>query len=261
MPIMQKVLLYIPSGVLGLLIVSVMTALSIAGLVIVRQLVPHHKMRVHHDVAGPIFCTLGVIYAVLLSLVTVMVLGQFDKSRQGVDEEANCLVALYRATDAFSQEFKEKIRLEIKNYITVVVNEEWKTLKRGEGCAGVDKILQSMWSSYVKYTPKPGVEQIFFDESIHKLELLEQCRATRIVDSRTGLPILIWVVLFIGGMTTIMFTFFFGVENFKAQAVMATLLVVTIALMLFTIMCLDYPFTGSVSVSPEAFKQIEMTII
>jgi len=256
MSIAHTILLYFPSWLLGLLIVGGMTALSIAGLILVRRIIPHHKLRVHHDVAGPIFCTLGVIYAVLLTFVTVMVWGQFDKARHDVEEEAGCLMSLYRASDVFRQDFKIKLRSDIANYAKAVLEEEWGCLAKGSGCPSVDVLLKNLWASYTNYAPSPGLEEIFFNQSITRLEQLEQYRAMRIVDSKTSLPGLMWAILFIGGMATISFTFFFGVENFKAQAVMASLLVIIIGLMLFAILCMDYPFTGSVSITPEPFKQI-----
>jgi hypothetical protein len=63
-------------------------------------------------------------------------------------------------------------------------------------------------------------------------------------------------VLVSGGMITILFTLFFGTENFFAHLIMTSLLSALIGLILFTIMVMDYPFSGSVSVSPEAFKVI-----
>ncbi|MBP7056483.1 MAG: DUF4239 domain-containing protein [Candidatus Omnitrophica bacterium] len=257
MSITHALLFYIPSWLLGLLIVGGMTVFSVIGLMFVRRIVPHHKLRVHHDVAGPIFCTLGVIYAVLITFVTVMVWGQFDKARHDVEEEASCLMSLYRASDAFQQDFKIKVRSDIANYAKAVLEEEWGCLAKGNGCPSVDLLLKNLWTSYTRHLPNPGIEEIFFNESITRLEQLERYRTMRIVDSKTSLPGLMWAILFIGGMATISFTFFFGVENFKAQAIMASLLVIIIGLMLFAILCMDYPFTGSVSITPEPFKQIE----
>jgi hypothetical protein len=45
------------------------------------------------------------------------------------------------------------------------------------------------------------------------------------------------------------FTYLFGVENFRLQLVMTTLLAALIAVMFSMIVALDYPFRGSTSIS------------
>ena len=74
------------------------------------------------------------------------------------------------------------------------------------------------------------------------------------MESRTGIPPLLWFVLLMGGISTISFTFLFSTDNLKAQIVMGVLFSMMIALILFTIMSLDFPFTGSISVSSEPFR-------
>ena len=58
------------------------------------------------------------------------------------------------------------------------------------------------------------------------------------------------------GIITVIFSFFFGSENLKAQLIMTTLLAVLIVLILFTILIMDFPFSGDMAVSPDAFKQV-----
>ncbi|MBI2322651.1 MAG: hypothetical protein HYU88_11345 [Chloroflexi bacterium] len=60
-----------PLALAGVLIVGGTIVLAVVGLLAVRRLVPVPTLRSHNDVAGFIFATLGVIYAVLLALVVV----------------------------------------------------------------------------------------------------------------------------------------------------------------------------------------------
>jgi len=76
------------------------------------------------------------------------------------------------------------------------------------------------------------------------------------MDSRNGMEPLLLFVLVMGGIATVSFTFLFGSENFKAQLIMGLLLSAMIALILFAIMSMDYPFTGAVSISPRPFQDI-----
>ena len=114
--------------------------------------------------------------------------------------------------------------------------------------------MRKIWNLYTAYQPKTPSEVAFFDESVKKINLFRELRRQRLMDSRVGIPPLLWFVLLAGGISTISFTFLFGTDNLKAQIVMGVLLSTMIALILFTIMSLDFPFTGNVSVSSEPFR-------
>ena len=250
MPIMQQLLYRIPSLLLGLMVVGGAVAFSILGLLIVRRFISHHKLRTHHDVADPILGAIAAIYAVLIAFVVVTVWQGFDKSN------ANVLADVYRDSEAFAPDFHQKVGDVLREYRQAIIDLEWKTLARGEMSPEVETLMRKLWALYVVYQPRTPTEQSFFDESVRKLNLLRELRRQRIMDSRTGIEPLLWFVLFAGGFSTIAFTFFFGAENLRAQLGMVTLLAITIALILFTIMSLDYPFTGSISISPKPFQHL-----
>ena len=256
MPFTQALLFYIPTALLGIIVVSVFVVLSVGGLLIVRRFVPHHRLKVHNDVAGAIFNTLGVAYTVLLAFVVVMAWESFDKSNLNVEKEANCLVDLYRDAVSFPKPFKDEVRSSIREYIGAVVNEEWKMLARGEASPHAHEILRTLWSSYGSYEPKTENEKIFLAESTRKLNEVGELRRLRLMDSRTGIHPILWSILLIGGIATIGFTFFFGSENFMAQILMAATLALVLALILFTILLLDFPFTGGLNIPASAFKLI-----
>ena len=245
-----------PIPVLGIMIVSVFIIISVGGLLLVRQFVPHHRLKVHNDVAGAIFGTLGMAYTVLLAFVVVIAWQGFDRSNLNVETEANCIVDLYRDSAAFSKTFKDEVRPLIKGYTDIVIGEEWKMLARGEQSINAHELLKKIWMAYSSYEPKTENEKIFLAESVRKLNEAGELRRMRLMDSRTGIHPIIWFVLIVGGVTTIIFTFFFGSENLKAQIMMASMLALIIALILFTVLLLDFPFTGGLNISSSAFKQM-----
>lgn len=254
MPFAQALLYYIPTPILGAIIVLVFVTISVGGLSVVRKFIPHHKLKVHNDVAGAIFNTLGVAYTVMLAFVVVIAWQNFDKSDLNVEKEANCIVDLYRDSASFAGPFKDEIRSLLKEYTNAVVNDEWKMLARGEQSLKAHGLLKKIWMAYISYEPKTENEKMFFTESVKKLNEAGELRRLRLMDSRTGIHPILWSVLLIGGITTIAFTFFFGAENLKAQIMMASMLAMVIALILFLVLLLDFPFTGELNISPDAFK-------
>ena len=65
-----------------------------------------------------------------------------------------------------------------------------------------------------------------------------------------------WVVLVVGGVITIAFTFLFGLETLWLHALAVAALTVVVTLIIYTIAVLDYPFNGDLRVGPEAFELV-----
>jgi ABC-type multidrug transport system fused ATPase/permease subunit len=251
---MQYVLLKLPSSVLCVIIIGALSAFSAASLLVVRRLVPHHRLKQHNDMTGSVFATVGVLYAVLLAFVVVAVWQDFDRAGVNMQKEANYLMDIYRDEEAFSPEFKQKVRSIVKDYTYNLVNDEWDRMSCGGMSDKVTNVLNNMWASFSAYQARTPTEQAFFEESIRKLNDLGEARRTRLMDARLGVHPLIWIVLMAGGVVTMVFISFFGAENLKAQMTMALMLAALVGLILFTIAAMDYPYTGEISVSPEIFR-------
>jgi len=256
MPITQQLILKIPLPVLGLIFVGGAVLYSIAGVLAVHHFVHHSRLKIHHDIADPMLGAVAAVYSVLIAFVVITVWINFDKSNSNVQLEANYLADIYRDSEALSPDFHQKVAKILREYRQAVIDYEWKTMARGEMSPEVEKLMKQIWMLYTTYQPKTPTEQSFFDESVRKLNSFRELRRQRVMDARSGIEPLLWFVLIVGGLSTVSFTFFFGTENIKAHIIMAALLSLTISLILFTIMEMDYPFTGSVAISSEPFKMI-----
>ncbi len=81
-----------------------------------------------------------------------------------------------------------------------------------------------------------------------------ESRRTRLVSAQMGVQPILWAVLIVGGLFTVLFTYFFGVESIRAQIIMTTLVALTLALNMFLVFVFGSPFTGDLAVRPDAFK-------
>ena len=62
---------------------------------LVQRLVPAETRQRHNDVAGFIYAALGVIYAVLMVLVVIAVLEQYQAPSATVEQEANSVAEIF----------------------------------------------------------------------------------------------------------------------------------------------------------------------
>ena len=256
MAITQLLLYYVPTFLLGFIILSLSVAISVIGVLWVRRHVPLHKLKAHNDIAGPMFNTLGVIYAVLLAFVVIAVWQNYNEAKSGMTNEVTCYAEMYRDLNGLPDHFRLPTMDALDNYIRAVVTDEWPKMARGERSLQVEALAKQFWTVFTVFEPESENDKIYYAEALTRLNNAVEYRRERLVNSQTGIHPVIWFVLIVGGIITIVFTFFFGSENLLAQLIMTSLLAVVISMILFTIMVLDYPFTGSVGIKPDAFNTI-----
>lgn len=261
MPFIQILLVHIPSWFFCLLMVVLYVSISITGLLIIRKYYPHYKCKPHNDIAGFIFATIGVTYAVLLAFIVIVTWQDFDKAQDVTVNEANCIAALYRDSTPFPAEFRAELKSELTDYVKAITNEEWQTMAKGQRSPSVQKIQGELWELYSGYQPKNETQKIFLTESVKKLNQAAEMRRQRIVYASTGIHPLLYFVLFAGSFITIAFTMLFGTENIVPHLIMVSLLATLIAIILFTVMAMDYPFTGDISITPDVFTNMLSTLM
>ena len=78
-------------------------------------------------------------------------------------------------------------------------------------------------------------------------------RDVRLSEDATGINGIMWMVLMVGAVVTVAFTYLFGFRRNIMQALMTGALGLLIGLVLFLTVALNYPYRGSISVEPDAF--------
>jgi hypothetical protein len=247
-------LVHIPGLLLALLFLAVAVGASLGGLLLVHRSVALSTLERHNDVAGFIIAVVGVLYAVLLAFVVVVTWQSFDRAGQVASEEAQFVEGLYRDASVFGPQAGE-IRRNLDAYATFVATREWSAMGNHQHeDLRTDDALDGVWQAYRSLTPDGPTQQTFYADSIRRLNDLQKARADRLEASASQLPDALWGVLLAGAVITVGFTYFFGLANVRAQALMVTALAAMIGLTLFLIFSLDLPFSGDLAVQPNSMK-------
>jgi hypothetical protein len=232
--------------------------LSVLGLSFFRKVISLRFLKQSHDVTGPFFCTMGSVYGIFLAFVFTATWQAFSTTSTNVVQEARYLRDLYFVTKAFPQPTQGDLQQHLRNYRDSVVNDEWKCMQKGEASPRTIQLLQKIGEAYLRFKPSTSQENDFYHTSVQCLTTMNSLRASRIDDSSSGLPEVLWVVLLVGAVATIGLSYLFEAQNFWLQAILTILLAGLICMTFYTIMNLDFPFTGSTSISSESFQRIEM---
>jgi Protein of unknown function (DUF4239) len=247
--------------VTGLLLVAVATVVAVGGLVLVQRLVSTERRKQQNDVAGFIYAVLGVSYAVLLGLMLIAVWEQWNAAEAVASDEANELAGIFWFAHALPQPEGRHIQELARSYAQVVVEEEWPLMAQGRASPKAWATLDELRGAILGLDPTTGAQQVpysqaRYNEMLEQLHGLGDARRERLLAASDGLPPILWVVLILGGVITIAFTYLFGLDNNVIHILMVAALAMILSLSLFTIAALDYPFQGDVRIHPAAFEQV-----
>jgi protein-S-isoprenylcysteine O-methyltransferase Ste14 len=241
---------------IGLLLLCVAMALAVGGLILVQRLVPAELRRQHNDVAGFMYAVLGVVYAVLLGLMVVAAWEEWREAVATADAEANALAEVFYLADRMPEEEGRHVQVLARSYARVVVDEEWQLMEQEESSPKAWDLLDGIRASLQAYEPSTLQDQIVYEQGQERMRDLGDARRERLLEAENGLPTILWVVLIVGGVVVVSFTYLFGLDSTMIHLLMVGSLALIIALDLFTVAALNYPFKGDITVRPEAMEQV-----
>jgi len=239
-----------------LCLVILPTLVGMAGPIVIRRFVTLDKLRTNNEVAGFKFATIGVLYAVLLAFAVVVVWEKFSECEGVVAQEAGAAASLYRLADGLDQDAGARLHDQLTIYLKSAIADEWPALAQGRASRDTTKALNELYQPVLAFKPADLHGNQLLAEVLHQLDQLTDARRALVVAAPGVVPSVLWIALFSGAVVTICFTFFFGTENLRAQALMTGALGFLIWSGMLIIITIDHPFIGAVQVTPEALVAV-----
>jgi hypothetical protein len=215
---------------------------------LIRQKVQKPSGESHNEVAGFIFATVGVLYGVLLALIVLASWEGYGTAEHAAAQEAATVLATARHATTLPEPVRHELLGQLHAYTEIVLTDEWKTMTQSSGSAG-DQVILDLWNTHAKLHPRGD-----YSTGETLLSDLSTARTQRILSSQATVPAVFWVVLVGGALITLILSFILYMENAQMHALMVALLAGIIALCLWLILAVDYPFAGAVSVSKDSFE-------
>jgi hypothetical protein len=199
---------------------------------------------------------LGVVYAVLLAYVIVLVWEHYEEARKIATEEANRAASLYEVAAQYPAADKKKLQDGLKLYAHTVIDEEWALMSDGKESEKAWKTLDDLVETTSASPANNLREQAILSQGIQHVHELSDVRRERLLLSRHSVHPALWAALVVGGIVTVGFTYFFGLGRRAAQAGMIAAMTLIVAGGLFLVQVTDLPFSGDVSVRPDALASV-----
>jgi hypothetical protein len=144
--------------------------------------------------------------------------------------------------------------------VDIVIAEEWPLLIRGRLSDRAWRVIEAVHADILDFEPVTEAHRVVHREQLHDVNTVLDERRARLRAATQGMSPQMWMVLIAGSGITLGLTWFFGATSFTVHAIMTGGLAVSIALVLYLIGAQDYPFSGDISISPNAFVQVRENI-
>jgi hypothetical protein len=235
------------------LIVLVVVIVAAIGVLVVRRWAPH-SLRQNNEFTGFTYGFVGLVYGVYLAFTVVIVWEHFEWAESTATSEATRLSELWR--DAAVLPGGDAIRNQLYDYTKSVIHDEWPAMAAEKpGSEVTSQKYESLWRSYyaVHVNPADPVQAAFFHESVVQLNELGRERRMRVHAGAADIPPMMWGLLVAGGIGMIIFTYLIGTEHAWVQTIVTAFLAGTLAWAVLIVFALADPYSGDVSVRPDAF--------
>ena len=253
-------LLQLPPPISFFIVSAITTFFALGGLYLVRKKYSAEVLKENHEVAAIIFNAFGLFYGVMVAFVVFATWGGYDEATKNLQLEASEALDIFHSAESFPAPANKIIQQALRDYLAAVYNDELKRMAQGDVnlySRGAHTDLRILFSQ-MDATSIPNRE--LYGESLRCLNNLAQYRRLRIFAGNDTVPPVIWLVLLVGGLFAVSYTFFFGMKYIKAQYLLTTTLTVMVSSILFLIYVLDHPFTGTSKVSMAPLIQAMATM-
>lgn len=243
----------LPNWVVLLAFVAGMVSAALGGH---RLWVRTCKLEYDNETSGLAMGMLGVvamILSLLLAFSSVSVWEAYGAAESAVASEASVSDELVRDLAVYGGPAASAAREAVRTYLRAVIAEEWPALAKGMRSEAASHKFNDIFHKAAAISPKSQRDGIILTEIWDKTNELDVYRRARLnCAGGSAVPGALWATIAL----CIVFNFllFYGMRLSRLNDYMLGIYAATLGLLLFFIVAMDRPFTGSVSVSPDPYE-------
>jgi hypothetical protein len=213
-----------------------------------------------NDIVGYLLGAHGVYFGILLGLLALSAYENFaDTERLAVDE-ATKLAALYRDVKAYPQPVGNELADRLKVYTKYVIDKAWPLQKFGRIPLEGTIMIGEFQDKLASFEPKTPGQQILHAEAYHQFNEFSEARRHRLHAVTTGIPAILWWVVFIGAGVNILLLLMLEIR-LVPHLILGGVISFYLATLIALIAAMDNPFRGEVSISAEAYVLVYETVM
>jgi len=208
------------------------------------------------EIAVNLMQVVAAYIGIMLAFSGVAAWQNFADAETAVHQEAASAAELYRDLTIYGSE-ADATRGKLRAYVGSILKDEWPLLREGRGSTTTEAALGELFQAFGRIHPQDNRDSAIYAEAFSKLNDMVVLRRDRLIGSRAGIPIILWIVGLVGSSLTISYASAFSRTRFNLAMISGTSL--AIGLIFLFILMLDYPFKGHFSVDSGDLSQLSAT--
>jgi Protein of unknown function (DUF4239) len=246
-----------------LLFSAVFVGFTWLGLVLIRPWVRRHAADQPdwNALIGAILAAFVVFYGITLALISISSYQNFAAANQVVTREATALGTLYRDVSSYPEPMRGELQAMLRHYTQYVIEEAWPAQRRGVIPEGGTARVTAFQEKLLSFQPQTRGEEILHAETLSQFGVFVDLRRQRLNSVSTGLPDVLWFVVLVGAVANAVLSWLFDVKQLSVHLLLAGLMSLFVAQIVFMIVAMDEPFLGDVSVGSDAFQLVQRSLM
>jgi len=253
--VIRSILNTVPEWALLVIVVVGLPALAVGVFFVVRGRLDSWRTDSSSAIVVAVAAMVMTLFALVLAFAAVNLYQGYNDASANVTDEANALGQIQRDVRVFPIPARDRVDTQLIAYIDVVRNVEFPAMRDGNatkvqaGVVATDKLFAAMQS----YDPVTETQKTFYVSAVDRMNDLIALRRNRIAASNSALPDSFTVLLLLTAGISILTTYFLRTHKPGLDVTLVVMVSVVVGAGLLTVVLLEYPFSGSVSVSSDPF--------
>lgn len=250
-------MLQIPTLLLFILLVSTGAIFTGLGTYFFNKHIRVNVLRSHNEVTGFFFLAIASFYGLLLSFVVFVVWGQLNEIQTNVSKEGSSAMSMYRDIKFYPDTVESKQLMKVYlDFVYDVVDEEFPKMGILKQSRKTPESFNRVFYKMEHLNPKNPFQIQLVSQMFDHLNELASYRGLRISSLDAEIPPFVWLPIIIGAFITIICGMLLDIEHLNLHVALNSLFGAFIGILLFTIIILDHPYSGSLGIKPKSYLEI-----
>jgi hypothetical protein len=222
--------------------------LGLGGMFLLRPLFHRwiHGQDRTNEMVSLSMASFSVFYGILLGLVTVAVYANYTAASDNITREASSLAALYSDTAALPEPHRSILLADLRAYAKDTIENDWPAQAQGVVPSAGTRRMAVIQSDFEAVHPTEKSDEIAYAEAFGQFEKLTELRSNRFAAISSGVPFLLWWVLWIGAFLSLALVWMLDMEA-HIHAILTAVLSMFLGIVIFVIADMDRPFRSGIA--------------
>ncbi len=231
--------------------------ITLIGIVLIHPIMRRwiHGGKQLNDVVIFVAANYGLLYAVLLGLLTVATFQTTKDLQDHISSEASSLSTMYHTAEGYPEPMRSDFRAGLRDYTHYVIEKDWPAHRLAMTPKGGENRLQAIRQTLFSFEPASKTQEFLHGEIIREFNAMNVAREQRLDAVSSSMPAVLWWVVIVGAIVSIVFIWMLHMD-LVPQLFFGCMTALFLGVMTFLIYAMDHPLQGAVSVDPGPFQAV-----